>query len=142
MTGGAHWPPNGQYLVFDSLPDGSADIFMIPAGGGTSRKLTTESSNEVTPGSSADGNFIYFAPDRSGSWQIWKVDGGAAQQITANGGAENDVMPSLPSALWGAAELRGFDQATLKDANNRQLEFSAGSGMGRWRYRRTAAMHW
>jgi Tol biopolymer transport system component len=88
VTGSPHWSPDGQYLTFDSRPDGSADIFMIPAGGGRSRKVSTGTSNEVTPSFSADGKSIYFASDRTGAWQVWKqpVDGGGARQITFNGG--------------------------------------------------------
>ncbi len=88
VTGSPRWSPDGQYLTFDSRPDGSADVFLIPAGGGKARKLTQESSNEVTPNFSTDGRFIYFVSDRTGAWQIWKqpVDGGAARQVTVNGG--------------------------------------------------------
>ncbi len=137
VTGSPHWSPHGQYLVFDSRPDGSEDIFVIPAGGGPFRKVTSENSNEVTPSFSADGKSIYFASDRAGAWQVWKqsVEGGAARQITSNGGfapqesadgkwlyyaksgssglfripvaggEETNVLASLPPALWGGWAL-------------------------------------
>ncbi len=88
VTGSPRWSPDAQYLTFDSRPDGSADVFVIPAGGAQSRKLTMETSNEVTPSFSADGKYVYFVSDRTGAWQVWKqpVEGGAARQITTNGG--------------------------------------------------------
>jgi Tol biopolymer transport system component len=88
VTGTPHWSPDGQYVVFDSRPEGSADVFVVPAGGGQYRKLTQETSNEVTPSFSADGKYVYFASDRSGSWQVWKqaAGGGAARQVTVSGG--------------------------------------------------------
>jgi len=88
VTGSPQWSPDGQYVVFDSRPEGSADIFLVPSGGGPPRRLTADPSNEVTPSFSADGKFVYFASDRTGAWQVWKqpVEGGAERQITAAGG--------------------------------------------------------
>lgn len=87
VTGSPRWSPDGQYLAFDSRPKGSADIFLIPAGGGRRRKITSESSNEVTPAFSSDGKSIYFASDRGGAWQVWKqpAEGGPARQVTQAG---------------------------------------------------------
>jgi Tol biopolymer transport system component len=40
------------------------------------------------PSFSRDGTFVYFASDRAGEWQIWKVPaaGGPEIQVTKQGG--------------------------------------------------------
>ena len=69
-------------------PQGNADLFVISAEGGPPRQITTDSSNEAAPNYSRDGRWIYFASDRGGSWNVWKMpaEGGPATQVTRNGG--------------------------------------------------------
>jgi Tol biopolymer transport system component len=52
------------------------------------RQLTHEPSADVVPSWSGDGHWIYFASERGGDWQIWKMPstGGPAVQVTHNGG--------------------------------------------------------
>jgi len=52
------------------------------------RQLTHDSSSDVVPSWSRDGRWIYFASDRSGNWQMWKMPstGGDAVQVTHGGG--------------------------------------------------------
>jgi hypothetical protein len=56
--------------------------------GGSLHKLTNEASTDVVPSWSRDGRWIYFASDRSGEWQIWRMPsaGGPAVQVTRHGG--------------------------------------------------------
>jgi Tol biopolymer transport system component len=50
--------------------------------------LVRAASDSVNPSWSRDGNWIYFASNRTGQWQIWKISsgGGAPLQVTKNGG--------------------------------------------------------
>ncbi|HSA93477.1 MAG TPA: winged helix-turn-helix domain-containing protein, partial [Terriglobales bacterium] len=73
LTGTPRWSPEGRQLVFDSRPDRYAHIFSIQAEGGAPRQLTSGDFNHVVPSWSRDGQWIYFASDRSGSWQVWKM---------------------------------------------------------------------
>ena len=58
------------------------------AEGGPPRRLTSEKSQETVPSWSRDGRWIYFASDRTGNWQVWKMpaEGGKAVQVTKGGG--------------------------------------------------------
>lgn len=88
LTGSPRWSPDGQRIIYDSRPNGNADIFVINANGGNPQQLTTDRSDEVMPSYSRDGRWIYFASDRGGSWNVWKMPsiGGPATQVTKLGG--------------------------------------------------------
>ena len=92
VTGTPRWSPNGQQIVFDSRVfgnGGNTDIFVVDSRGGSPRRLTSAaSSSEAVPSWSRDGRWIYFASNRSGGWEVWKMPstGGSAVQVTRRGG--------------------------------------------------------
>ena len=63
--------------------------------GGLPRRITSESSTDVLPSWSKDGRWIYFASNRSGNDQVWKVpvEGGDPVQVTKQGGIEPFESP-------------------------------------------------
>ena len=71
--------PDGSTIAFTY----KGDIFTVPVGGGTARRLTTASSYEAMPVWSPDGKTIAFASDREGGQDIYvmNAEGGAAKQI-------------------------------------------------------------
>ena len=81
---------------------------MIDASSGASRRLTDGAAQEKWPTWAADGQSIYFASTRSGSWQIWKVKatGGDPVQITHNGGLKA-WESSDGSAVYYSSESGG-----------------------------------
>lgn len=88
-AGDPNWSPDGKFIALDARLDSFAHIYVINASGGKPRAITSGSYNDVAPSWSADGQYLYFGSNRSGSWQIWRVqvDGShAPQQITTNGG--------------------------------------------------------
>jgi Tol biopolymer transport system component/DNA-binding winged helix-turn-helix (wHTH) protein len=88
-AGDPGWSPDGKFIAFDARLDSFAHIYVINASGGKPRAITGGNYNDVAPSWSADGQYLYFGSNRSGSWQVWgmPVDGShAPQQITSNGG--------------------------------------------------------
>jgi Tol biopolymer transport system component/DNA-binding winged helix-turn-helix (wHTH) protein len=72
-VGSARWSPDGQRLAFDTRVQGNPDIFVVRADGGAPNRVTTNAAEDVVPSWSHDGHWIYFASNRSGDFQIWKV---------------------------------------------------------------------
>jgi YD repeat-containing protein len=89
LTGSPRWSPDGNYLAFDSRPEGTSSIYVIASSGGQPKRVTTGPGDNVLPSWSRDGKWIYFASTRSGEWQVWRTawDGsGAPAQMTRAGG--------------------------------------------------------
>jgi Tol biopolymer transport system component/DNA-binding winged helix-turn-helix (wHTH) protein len=99
LTGSPSFSPDGQRVAFDSRPEDHSHIFVVAGAGGAPRELTTGNSNDILPRWSADGKFIYFASNRGGIWQSWKVPvgGGQPQQVTMTGGY---LAMESPDGKW------------------------------------------
>jgi Tol biopolymer transport system component len=71
-------------------PDGNNDLYITEVAGGEPTRLTREESRDISPAWSPDGATIYFASDRSGTFQIWKMpaQGGPASPVSPGFGIE------------------------------------------------------
>ncbi|HEX7061771.1 MAG TPA: hypothetical protein VF200_07350, partial [Woeseiaceae bacterium] len=61
--------PDGRHVAFTLL----GRVHVVARAGGESRPLTIPGSDAAAPRWSRDGKFLYFASDRSGSRQLWKL---------------------------------------------------------------------
>src|SRR5580658_6059015 len=55
---------------------------LSPTHGGSPRRLTTHSADEVTP-SWSHGKWLYFASNRGGEFQIWKTSASTGESASA-----------------------------------------------------------
>jgi serine/threonine protein kinase len=90
-VGSPRWSPDGKVVAFDHERIGNTDIYVVSSSGGPVRRITWNPASEVGPSWSRDGDWIYFASNRSNEWQVWKVpvageEVGSARQITQQGG--------------------------------------------------------
>jgi serine/threonine protein kinase/dipeptidyl aminopeptidase/acylaminoacyl peptidase len=88
LGGSAKWSPDSKQIAFDNRPEGHGDIFVANTEGGIHKRLTISESDDIVPCWSKNGDWIYFASNRSGVFQIWKISltDGIPTQITENGG--------------------------------------------------------
>ena len=70
------WSPNGDRIAFVSRMGDMTqmDIVTVPADGGEKVAVTLDKATDWGPAWSPDGRYIYFASDRSGSMNLWRVE--------------------------------------------------------------------
>jgi eukaryotic-like serine/threonine-protein kinase len=91
------WSPDGSRIAYwgRTAAGGTGDIYTISASGGVPVAVTTDASLDWNPVWAADGRHLYFASDRGGSTNLWRVpidqaSGrvlGRAVAVTTGGGA-------------------------------------------------------
>jgi Tol biopolymer transport system component/DNA-binding winged helix-turn-helix (wHTH) protein len=98
-AGAPRWSPDGKQIAFDvglgrDWQEPRA-IFLVNPDGGAPRPLVQDSFSNPVPTWSHDGNWIYFASNRSGDWQVWKIWkwGGSPVQVTKQGGFASAESP-------------------------------------------------
>jgi WD40 repeat protein len=110
--GTPRWSPDGGQVAFDAAAEGHGDVYAIDVETRVPRRLTHTSAEEAVPSWSRDGRWIYFASDRSGSWQVWRMlaEGGTAVQVTRGGGfAAFETVASHLAGLWAHAAHQPFE---------------------------------
>jgi Tol biopolymer transport system component/imidazolonepropionase-like amidohydrolase len=92
----------GTWLALDVHPDGSrvvfsllGDLYLLPVGGGTAKRITSGAAYDVQPRFSPDGRTIAFASDRGGIENLWvcDLDGGNARPVST----EKDAAVNSPA---------------------------------------------
>ena len=87
-AGSPAWSPDGSQIAFDCRVGQNVDIHVVGVHDKKLRRLTTDPGVHITPAWSHDGKWIYFASERTGRLEIWKLPsaGGDAVQVTRSGG--------------------------------------------------------
>ncbi len=69
------WSPDGQRIAYVArMGDPTRmDLATIPINGGEATSLSEDETTEWSPEWSSDGKYLYFASDRSGSMNLWRI---------------------------------------------------------------------
>lgn len=69
------WSPSGQRIAFWGFRSqgGQRDIWTISASGADAVAVTNDAATDWNPVWSPEGRFLYFASDRGGTMEIWRV---------------------------------------------------------------------
>ena len=69
-----NWSPHGNRIAYGGRQNfRQGDIWTIPAGGGESVEVTSAAFVDWNPVWAPDGNYLYFASNRGGSMNLWRV---------------------------------------------------------------------
>jgi Tol biopolymer transport system component len=69
------WSPHGRRIAYWGIPTGSSEraLWTLPAAGGAPRAVIRDKFLNWSPAWSPDGRYLYFASDRGGSMNLWRV---------------------------------------------------------------------
>ena len=119
--GSPRWSPDGNWIAFDYRINVHSQIQMIEANGRNDHPVTAGAFDDEVPTWSRDGSSLYFSSNRTGSWQLWKLQiaSGRETKITRNGGIDLCESPDgnvlyyskLDSAgIWSLPKNGGDEQ--------------------------------
>ena len=133
LTGTPRWSPDSRHISFDTRLTPHPNIYVISADGGPPRRYKNDNSDDGVASWSGDGKWLYFASDRSGGWQVWKmpVEGGPAVQITKNGGFAAFESPDHAFLYYAKYDSPGIFRVPVDGGPEvKVLDDPPGSGWG------------
>jgi serine/threonine protein kinase/dipeptidyl aminopeptidase/acylaminoacyl peptidase len=123
------WSPNGHRIAYWSVPAGGGQrtVWTIPAQGGAPVRVTNDTFYNWSPAWAPDGRYLYFASDRGGSMNLWRVPideetgavSGAPQAVTTSSQWNGPLrLSKAPGKIIYAArdERSGLEKAALDPA--------------------------
>ncbi|MBC7930002.1 MAG: serine/threonine-protein kinase, partial [Rubrivivax sp.] len=124
------WSPGGGRIAYWYWSaEGHGDIATIPATGGPPVRITTEDSNDWNPVWSPDGKFIYFASDRGGSMNLWRI---GVDEKTGQASSAPEAVPTTSRYAFNVSFSRDGKMMVYvryeSIANVQSLAFDASSG--------------
>ena len=127
----ASWSPHNRRIAYTGRLGNPAqgDIWTIPVTGGTPARVTNDPARDWDPAWSHDGKYLYFASDRSGSMNLWRVPIDEASGKTL-GEPEPIATPApyLAHASPSADGKRIVYTSALITANIQRLSLEASGG--------------
>ena len=67
------WSPHGNRIAYWAVPISQRDLYSIPSEGGQPIQITNDAYLDWSPAWSPDGTYLYFASDRGGSLNLWRI---------------------------------------------------------------------
>ena len=99
QTYGLAWTPDAR-IIYSTMASGKLDLWSIRSDGTGKTQLTLNAGSNYHPSVSPDGRYIVFASNRTGTFNIWRMDadGSNPKQLTNSG---SDFRPdSSPDGHW------------------------------------------
>jgi len=100
--------PDGARVAFTSGESGNADIWVVPAQGGATLRVTDDTAWDSSPAWFPDGNQLAFASDRQGSRAIWRVSPGGAATLLVPDAEDPAISPDGARVAFVRVMPSGF----------------------------------
>ncbi len=136
QVGSPVFSPDGSEVAFDGLiEDDAGDIYVLNREGGKPRRLTQSHADDILPSWSADGRWIYFASNRGGGYDVWKIpsEGGKPERVTTGGGWE-PILSSDDQYLYYVDPSPSHVVIQRNLNNNEEVAFPELGDAGRYRF--------
>jgi Tol biopolymer transport system component/DNA-binding winged helix-turn-helix (wHTH) protein len=129
------WSPDSQTILLNAHREGSSDLYLLRPDSGYLRRITDHPAEEIEGRWSRDGHTIYFASNRTGRFEVWKMPaaGGASVRITQGGGMTATESPdgrvlyyakhdAQPTAIW-RVPVNGGEERSIVDGLSYSMNF-------------------
>ncbi len=88
--------PEGREIAFVRSIGGSiSDLFVVPASGGTPRRVTHDNADVLGVDWDADGRHLVFSSDRAGGISVWRVPAAGGEPVLLAGGGAKLKHPTV-----------------------------------------------
>ncbi len=126
----ASWSPSGARIAYWGIhKGGQRDLWTIPAEGGEPEPLTDDKAVDWDPVWSPGGRFLYFASNRAGSMNLWRI---RLNERTGKALSRPEPITLPTSASWYASFSGDGHQMAyvqcLTRTNIAEMDFSASTG--------------
>jgi len=118
------WSPDGQSLAFSADSNGQFDLYVVPSGGGTPRRVTSLDGDERWPSWTRDGRLVFSHRPPNERWQIYAAAADAAGtpvKITPDDAAEWQARVSPDGRLVAFVSDRDREADDEADVFVREL---------------------
>jgi Tol biopolymer transport system component/serine/threonine protein kinase len=93
------WSPSGERIAFWAATNGQRDLFTIAAAGGARVPVLQDVALDWSPSWAADGRSLYFASDRGGATNVWRI------AVDDSTGRARGVPEPVTGGVHAAADL-------------------------------------
>ena len=123
------WSPHGFRIAYwEVTSSGQRIIWTLPAGGGKAVQVTDGTNVDWNPVWSPDGRYLYFASNRSGTTNLWRIP---IDERSGSVGEPEPVTNSAQASMLLSLSREGKHIAYTTDDTRTTLEkvaFDPGSG--------------
>jgi len=135
MSGTPRWSYDGRFVAFDYRPADHSEIYLVEVSGGPPHILSTvRGADNTVPSWSRNGKWLYFSSNRGNEpTQVWKVPypaGGAAVQLTKNGGV--GPVESADGFVYYARTMETDEIWKIPADGGEETLVMKGTGLGCW----------
>src|SRR6187549_697651 len=128
------WSPDGKSIAFSASTDGQFDIWIAPAAGGATRRVTSTPDDERWPSWTRDGRVVFSQRAPGKPWQLVAIDasgGGAPVKISVDDVNEYQGTVSPDGKLVAFVSDREPDGTNDADIWVRELLAAGAKGPAR-----------
>jgi len=93
------WTPDGR-IIYTSTASGNRDLWVMEPNGTRQRQLTAHAAVNDTPAVTPDNRYIVFRSNRTGVYQVWRMNLDGSNQIPLTNGGGKDFPAISPDGKW------------------------------------------
>jgi len=110
---GLDWTANGK-IVYSSMAGDHLNISLVDPDGSNKTQLTVNAGDNYTPATSPDGRFIVFSSNRTGNFNIWRMNARDSSDLKQLTFGDGDSYPSCSAdSQWVFYDNQSSSEPTV-----------------------------